>query len=144
MNQNSYNILYRFISVFTEDDILTTAILAEHYDAIITECSVNNTDFLNEFTVMLNLARNIALKSINGKVFRGKCWTEKKAFFPLSKALSEIHKEVFCLCFYRGLSEQEISNMLHLSSEQTKLYLKQALEDISRQSIVKIPDITSL
>lgn len=139
MDQHNYRVLSRFISAFTEDDTLTAVILAEHYDTIV---SGSQHNFLSDFTQMLQRARTVALQFIDARALTGKCWTERKNFFPLSNAMSEIHKEVFCLRFYRGLSEQEVSDRLHLSYEQMKIYFVQALQDISTQSIIKIHDIT--
>jgi DNA invertase Pin-like site-specific DNA recombinase len=144
MKQDSYRVLFRFICCFTEDEEQATALLAEHYEAIITESTDGKGSFLSDFTRMLQRARQMALQAIKDKPFPGKCWTDRKAFFPLSAAMSETHKEVFCLRFYRGLSEQEIGNKLHLSIEQMDIFLKQGLLDISQQSIIKIPDITEL
>src|SRR4051794_40592804 len=116
MDQNNFRVLSKFISAFTEDESLTAKIMAEHYQTIIT-IEHESTNFLNDFSQMLNRARDIAIDAMKGKTIDGKCWTEKKAFFPLSIAMSETHKEVFCLRFYHGLSEQGVSDRLHLSNE---------------------------
>jgi len=139
MGQNFYEILTKFINCFTEDEKLTADILLENYREIVT--NINKSSFLEMFPQILQNARKAALHALKGKVFEGNCWTEKKQYFPISNAMTDMHKEIFCLRFYRGLSEQEIGDKLQLSKEQVHFYLVQVYRDISNQSITAIPDL---
>ena len=144
MNQDRYFILLRFITCFTEDEAQARQILDDSYKRIMEEALDTTPGFVQELTHTLNRARQTALEALSEKAFEGKCWSDRKNFFPLSPAMTENHKEVFCLRFYRGLSEQVIADRLKLSSGQVDILLREALCDISQQSIIKINMIADL
>jgi len=143
MNQESYKILFRFISCFTEDDDQTLRIMQENYHSIVNDAASTKGNFIEDFTAMLIKARTLALTAVKNKPFAGKCWVERDGFFPLSAAMTENHKEAFCLRFYKDWPESDIADKLRLSVEQVQILLKQAFYDISTQSIIQIPQIIS-
>ena len=142
--QDSYTILRRFMACFTQDEEQAEILLKEHYLSIVNEASKGAGGFLEDFTLMMKRVRDIGLGVISDKVLAEKCWTERTSFFPLSSAMTDNHKEAFCLRFYRDLSETEIADRLKLTVKQIQILLQQALHDVSTQSIVKIPAIASL
>ena len=144
MNQDSYFILLRFITCFTEDEAQAKQILDDSYKRIMEEAADPTVEFVQALTHTLTRARQAALEALSQKAFEGKCWSGGKNFFPLSPAMTENHKEVFCLRFYRGLSEHAIADRLKLSPEQVDVLLKEALCDISQQSIIKISMVANL
>jgi len=142
--QDSFKILRRFIACFTQSEEQAEGILKEHYISIVTEASKGKGGFLEDFTLMLKRVREIALKAIQDKTLPEKCWTERAAFFPLSSAMSENHKEAFCLRFYRDMTEAEIAEKLRLTVKQIQILLQQALHDVSTHSIIKIDRIATV
>jgi hypothetical protein len=144
MDNKLCTILTKFLIGFTDDQASACELLTANYNAIIQPPQEEAVSFIPEYSRMLQRTRQIALKALSERPVPDICWSERRTFFPISNAMTAIHKEVFCCRFYFGLSEQQAATKLRLSVAQVHIYLIQVVKDIASQSIVKITDISDI